>query len=257
MTDNKTTPAQNISRETSEDIAATTGLPGTTTTSLPAYTASTPPVDTAHLSNVEREKLGLIYTCLDPAVSTGQREFQDVMTRYNPTFPSQQEERRKLLHWMLAEVGRDCTIETPVNSNWGCRHVHLCDGVYINSNVTFVDDQHVYIGDHTMVAPNVMFVTDAHPVLPSLRERAYQYDLPIHVGRNVWIGAATIILPGITIGDNLVIGAGSVVDKDIPTDVVAYGVPCRVAHKIGERDRVYYHRDRRIDINISDREIRK
>ena len=93
---------------------------------------------------------------------------------------------------IFAEIGGGCTVETPLNANWGCRHVH--------------------------------------------------------VGRNVWIGSGAQIMPGITIGDNTVIGSGSVVTKDIPANVVAMGVPCRVIREIGEKDRRYYYKDRPLDV---------
>lgn len=82
-----------------------------------------------------------------------------------------------------------------------------------------------------------------------------QYNMDVHIGKNVWIGAGAVILPGVTIGDNTVIGAGSIVTKDIPSDVVAVGNPCRILREIGEKDRTYYFRDRRIDVGIPDLDI--
>jgi len=110
-----------------------------------------------------------------------------------------------------------------------------------------VDDTHIYVGDHTMFGPHVTLATAGHPVLPELREKAYQFNAPIHIGRNCWLGAGVIVLPGVTIGDNSVIGAGSVVTKDIPTGVVAYGNPCKVIREIGEKDRETYFQGRKID----------
>lgn len=120
--------------------------------------------------------------------------------------------------------------------------------IYINSNVTFVDDDQIYIGDMSIIAPNVMFTTARHPIWPSIRSKGYQYVFPIHVSKNVWIGAGAQIMPGVTIGDNSVIAAGSVVTKDIPPNCVAMGVPCRVVREIGEKDKKYYFRDNEIDI---------
>lgn len=99
-----------------------------------------------------------------------------------------------------------------------------------------------------MIGPNVTIATAGHPILPELREEAYQYNLPVHIGRNVWLGAGVIVMPGVTIGDNTVIGAGSIVTKDIPANVVAVGNPCRVMREIGDRDKKYYYRDREIDL---------
>jgi galactoside O-acetyltransferase len=98
-----------------------------------------------------------------------------------------------------------------------------------------------------MFAPNVIVATGTHPICPELREKVYQYNLPVHIGKNVWIGAGAIILPGVTIGDNSVIGAGSVVTKDIPANVVAVGNPCRVLREIGEKDYEYYRKGMKIE----------
>lgn len=99
-----------------------------------------------------------------------------------------------------------------------------------------------------MFGPNVTVATAGHPIEPELRSQGLQYNIDVHIGSNVWIGAGSIVLPGVTIGDNSVIGAGSIVTKDIPPNSVAYGNPCRVAREIGERDREYYFKNRKIDI---------
>ncbi|MBO5032701.1 MAG: sugar O-acetyltransferase [Lachnospiraceae bacterium] len=200
------------------------------------------------MNNTERKELGLPYCYDDPALLGKQHIYQDKMITYNMTLATEVEKRQSLLKEVFAEAGEGCTVETPLNANWGCKHVHLGKGIYINSNVTFVDDEHIYIGDYSMISPNVVFTTSGHPVLPILRENHYVYNLPIHVGRNVWIGSGCQIMPGISIGDNSVIGAGSVVTHDIPSNVVAFGVPCRVVREIGEKDRQYYYKDRVLDV---------
>jgi len=116
--------------------------------------------------------------------------------------------------------------------------------------LTLVDDTHIYVGDGTMFGPNVVVATAGHPILPSLREQAYQYNFPVHIGKNCWLGAGVIVVPGVTIGDNTVIGAGSVVTKDIPSNVVAVGNPCRVLREIDERDKEFYFKNRKISTSI-------
>ena len=119
--------------------------------------------------------------------------------------------------------------------------------VYANFNLTLVDDTHIYVGDGTMFGPNVVVATAGHPILPNLRGSApLQYNLPVHIGKNCWIGAGALILPGVSVGDNTVIGAGSVVTKDIPANCVAVGNPCRVLREINEHDREYYFKGRKI-----------
>lgn len=167
---------------------------------------------------------------------------------YNHTRPSQSEEREALLKEMFAEIGEGVYLEPPFHANWAGHHVHMGKNVYANFNLTLVDDGEIYIGDYTMIGPNVTIATAGHPVLPELRQEAYQFNIPVHIGKNVWIGAGVIILPGVTVGDNTVIGAGSVVTKDIPSDVVAVGNPCRVLRSIGEKDRIYYYKDQKIDL---------
>ncbi|MBQ3229060.1 MAG: sugar O-acetyltransferase, partial [Clostridia bacterium] len=149
---------------------------------------------------------------------------------------------------MFAEIGDGCYIEPPLHANWGGRHVHFGKNVYANFNLTLVDDTHITVGDHTMLGPNVTIASAGHPILPELREKAYQYNASVRIGRNCWIGAGVIIVPGITIGDNTVIGAGSVVTKDIPENVVAVGNPCRILREINEHDKEYYFKDKKINL---------
>ena len=200
------------------------------------------------MDNVKKKKRGLPYRYDDPELLGDQHIYQNKMIEYNRTLPTEIEKRQNLLKEVFAEIGEDCTIETPLNSNWGCKHVHIGKGTYVNSNVTFVDDEHIYIGDSCLIAPNVVFSTSGHPILPILRKNHYVYNLPIHVGDNVWIGSGAQIMPGISIGENSVIGSGSVVTNDIPKNVVAFGVPCKVVREIGEKDRMYYYKNRKLDV---------
>ncbi len=196
------------------------------------------------------EKLhnGSLYNCADGDILAEQIKCLDMLYDYNNTRPSELEKRLELLKKMFAEFGEGSYIEPPLRANWGGHFVHVGRNVYANSNLTLVDDTHIYIGDYTMIGPNVTIDTAGHPILPELREKVqYQYNIPVHIGCNCWIGANVCILPGVSIGNNTVIGAGSLVTKDIPANVVAYGLPCRVVREIGERDRTYYFKDRKID----------
>ena len=128
-------------------------------------------------------------------------------------------------------------------------HIYISVKMYMLILILPVfDDTHIYVGDFTMFGPNVTVATAGHPILPELREKGYQYNAPVHIGKNCWIGAGAVILPGITIGDNTVVGAGSVVTKDLPDGVVAVGNPCRILRKIGEHDRKYYFKDKEIKL---------
>lgn len=198
-----------------------------------------------------RDKLhtGELYLPNDDSIVEEQFQKLELLYDYNATRPLEQKKRQALLKEMFAEIGEGCYIEPPFHANFGGYHVHFGKNVYANFNLTMVDDTHIYVGDYTMFGPNVTVATAGHPILPKLREQAYQYNMPVHIGKNCWIGAGAIILPGITIGDNVVVGAGSVVTKDLPSNVVAVGNPCRVLRQVGERDREYYFKDRRIDLD--------
>lgn len=168
---------------------------------------------------------------------------------YNNTRPSESALREKLLKEMFAEIGDGCYVEPPLHANWGGKHIHFGKNVYANFGLTMVDDTHIYVGDYTMFGPNCVIATAGHPILPELREKAYQYNIPVHIGKNCWLGAGVIVLPGVTIGDNCVIGAGSVVTKDIPANVIAVGNPCKVLREISDKDREYYFKDKKINYN--------
>jgi len=196
----------------------------------------------------EKDKLhsGEIYFPGDPQIQKEQVACQEKLYDFNQTRPGELEKRTAILKDMFAEYGEGCYIEPPLHANFGGHHVHFGNWIYANYNLTLVDDTHIYVGDYTMFGPNVTLATAGHPILPELREKGLQYNMSVHIGRNCWLGAGVVVLPGVTIGDNTVIGAGSVVTKDIPANVVAVGNPCRVLRRIGEKDRQVYFRDRKI-----------
>lgn len=189
-----------------------------------------------------------LYLPTDESIMEEQLKCLDLLYEYNQTRPSEQDKRTKLLKQMFAEVGEGCYIEAPLHANWGGKHCHLGKNVYFNFNATLVDDTHIYVGDYTKFGPNVIIATAGHPILPKLREKAYQYNAPVKIGNCVWLGAGVIVLPGVSIGDNSVIGAGSVVTKDIPANVVAVGNPCKVLREIGVKDKTYYFKDKKISL---------
>lgn len=197
----------------------------------------------------EKMKNGELYVCsLDKMGEELEKKLarcKELLYDYNHTRPSEEQRRTEIIKEVFAETKEGFYIEPPLNANWGC-NTHIGKDFYANFNLTLVDDTDIFIGDNVMLAPNVVLATGTHPILPSLREKAYQYNLPITIGNNVWIGAGSIVLPGVTIGDNSVIGAGSVVTKDIPSNVVAYGNPCKVAREISEYDEKFYTKDRKI-----------
>lgn len=198
------------------------------------------------MTNKEKMHSGELYLPGDEQIMAEQSLCLEKLYDYNITRPCEAEKREKLLREMFAEIGEGCYIEPPFHANWGGKHCHFGKNVYANFNLTVVDDTDIYVGDYTMFGPNVVVATAGHPILPELREKAYQYNFPVRIGKNCWIGAGAVIVPGVTIGDNTVIGAGSVVTKDIPSNTVAVGNPCRVLREISEHDKQYYFKDRKI-----------
>jgi galactoside O-acetyltransferase len=195
----------------------------------------------------ERMQSGKLYFCTDEEIAREQLECLEILYDYNHTRPSESQKREQILKKLLAEMGKNCYIEPPLHANWG-KYTHFGSNVYANFNLTLVDDTDIFVGDNVMFGPNVVIATAGHPVDPPLREKVAQFNIPVRIGRNVWIGAGAIVLPGVTIGDNAVVGAGSVVTKDIPPNVVAVGNPCRVLREINDRDKEYYYKDLKIDL---------
>lgn len=191
---------------------------------------------------------GKLYYCDNETLANEQLKSLEMLYDFNATRPLEQDKRKELLKNMFAEIGENCYIEPPLHANWGGKNVHFGNGVYANFNLTLVDDCDIFVGDNVMFAPNVTITTGTHPIHPILRSKKAQYNLPVHIGNNVWIGTGTTILPGVKIGDNTVIGAGSVVSKDIPANVVALGIPCKVFRDINENDMKYYNKNMEIDI---------
>ncbi len=187
-----------------------------------------------------------VYICTDESLAKEQLQCLNLLYDFNHTRPTEINLRQEILQKFFAEMGENCYIEPPLHANWG-RHTHLGKNVYANFNLTLVDDTDIYISDDVMIGPNVTLATAGHPIAPEYREIGAQFNIPIHIGRNVWIGANSVVLPGITIGENSVIGAGSVVTKDIPSNVVAVGNPCRVLRAIGDKDMEYYYKSYKFD----------
>lgn len=199
------------------------------------------------MSMKDKMHAGELYLPVDCEIMELQIKCLDRLYDFNMTRPTELDKRQALLQEMFAEIGEGCYIEPPFHANFGGAHCHWGRHIYANFNLTMVDDTHIYVGDYTMFGPNVTIATAGHPILPELREKAYQYNASVHIGKNCWLGAGAIVLPGITIGDNTVIGAGSVVTKDIPANVVAVGNPCRMLRPINEHDKEYYFKNRRIN----------
>lgn len=198
------------------------------------------------MENREKLHTGDLYLPNDTDVVEEQLDYMELLYEYNQTRPREQEKRQSLLEKLLAEVGDGCWIEPPFHANWGGHHVHFGRMVYANYGLTMVDDTHIYVGDCTMFGPNVIVATAGHPILPELREQQYQYNILAdgNAGKNNSSRADPAVAANVH--RHVVVGAGSVVTRDLPDNVVAAGNPCRLLREIGERDRQFYFKDRRI-----------
>ena len=200
------------------------------------------------MSMKEKMHTGELYLPTDAEIAKEQLLCLNRLYDYNQTRPTEAALREQLLRELFAEIGVGCYIEPPFHANWGGKNVYMGDHVYANFNLVLVDDAVIEIGDNVMIGPNVVLCTGTHPVSPRLRAKEAQYNKPVKVGSGVWIGANAMVMPGVTIGENSIIGAGSVVTKDIPANVIAFGNPCKVYREITEEDEKYYDKDKLIDI---------
>lgn len=161
---------------------------------------------------------------------------QDQVFAFNNLAPSKVKARIQILKSLFAKTGTKLFIESPFRCDYGY-NIALGENFYANYNLTILDSAPVHIGENVLIAPNVSLLTATHPIDPELRVAGWELAKAIHIEDNVWIGAHTVVNPGVRIGKNSVIGSGSVVTKDIPSNVVAVGNPCRVLRNITEEDR--------------------
>ena len=187
-----------------------------------------------------KAKAGLLYDAnYDETLLRERTVCADLIHELNLIRPSNQKERDTLLRRILGQTKENFTIISPFFCDYGY-NIEIGNNFFMNMNCVILDDALVTFGDNVFVAPNCGFYAGGHPLDAERRNSGLEYAFPIHVGNNVWIGANVCVLPGVTIGDNSVIGAGSIVTKDIPSGVLAYGNPCRVIRTISEDDKKRY-----------------
>ncbi len=196
------------------------------------------------MNHIERRDAQLPYIS-DESVMNEQRECRKIIQRLNTADRADFEEIGKIVKELLGK-SEGAFINPPFYCDYG-KHIEVGKNFFANYNCTIIDVAKVVIGDNCQMAPNVSIYTAGHPVHPVARNSAYEYGIEVTIGDNVWIGGNTVILPGVHIGSNTVIGAGSVVTHDIPDWVVAAGNPCKVIRKITEEDFGYYYKDRKFD----------
>ena len=190
------------------------------------------------MTESEKMKLGLWYDAnFDDELVQQRLIAEDLCFELNSTRPSKTEDRNAILNQLIPSLGKNCTILSPFITDYGCC-CSIGHDTFINHNAYLMDGGGITIGHHCFIGPNCGMYTATHPALAEERNQGLEKALPIVIGDNCWIGADVTILPGVTIGSNTIIGAKSVVTKDIPDHVIALGNPCRVLRPITEDDRI-------------------
>ena len=200
------------------------------------------------MNQKERMLAGLPYKAWMDGLSQERLENKKKIFAFNHLEPDKIEEKEKLLKEILGKTGKYVNIEVPFHCDYGY-NIEVGENFFANYNFTVLDVGKVRIGANAQIAPNVSIYTAGHPIHPDSRNSGYEYGISITIGDNDWIGGNACIMPGVTIGNNVVIGAGSVVTKDVPDNVIAAGNPCKIIRTITEEDRDFYYRDHRFDVD--------
>lgn len=192
----------------------------------------------------DKIKAGVLFCPADPELKAMKLKTHNLNVDYNNTYEDETEKRAAILSEIIGKLGKGSFIQGPITFHYG-KHTTIGKNFFGNFNLTVQDDAEVTIGDNCNFGPNVTIVTPVHPMLPDERREMLMangekkrlcYAKPVHIGNDCWFGASVTVCPGVTIGDNCVIGAGSVVTRDIPKNSFAAGVPCRIIREITESD---------------------
>ncbi|AHF15205.1 sugar O-acetyltransferase [Niabella soli] len=183
------------------------------------------------MTEKEKCKQGLLYAANDEQLTAERRICKSICQQYNQTEYSNIEKRNELLEKIIKKTKQHFVIEQPFWCDYGY-NIELGENFYSNHNLIILDGAKVTFGDNVFIGPNCGFYTAGHPVNIEQRNEGLEYAQPITIGNNVWLGGNAVVMPGVTIGDNTIIGAGSVVTKPIPGNVVAVGNPCRILKEL-------------------------
>jgi maltose O-acetyltransferase len=179
----------------------------------------------------EKQKMlsGELYNCLDADLETERQGVKQLLRAYN--LSESETERQTLLQQLLGSLGPNSIIWPPFHCVYG-KNIYLGDHVFLNVLCTILDTNQVHIGNHAMIGPGVQIYTAAHHLQADMRNQGWEIAKPVVIEENVWLGGSAILLPGVTVGRNAVVGAGAVVTRDVPANTVVAGNPARVIRKI-------------------------
>jgi len=196
----------------------------------------------------EKEKMisGKPYKAFGDELLAERQYAKEMIFDFNSLRPNQIDERNEILKRLLGKTKDKYFIEPPFRCDYGY-NIEIGENFYSNYNLIILDCAPVKIGDNVLIGPNVSIYTAGHPLHYEIRNQEYEYAFPVIIGDNVWIGGNVVINPGVSIGENSVIGSGSVVTKDIPKNVIAIGNPCKVLRVITDDDKDYYFKNLKIE----------
>lgn len=197
------------------------------------------------MSQLKRMLSGELYMAEGEELGTIRDNMLDKLYQYNHAHYNNHKLRDELIKEILGGYKDKLKITPPVYFDYG-KHTFVGKNFYANFDCIFLDVNTITIGDNVMFGPRVGLYTAGHPIDKDVRITGLEYGLPITIGNNVWIGGNVVVMPGVHIGDNTIIGSGSVVTKDIPSDVIAAGNPCKVIRKITTEDNIYWEGKKKI-----------
>ncbi|MCM1541240.1 MAG: sugar O-acetyltransferase [Blautia sp.] len=199
------------------------------------------------MTHKERMLRGLPYKGWLDGLTEDRELCRQKLYELNHILPGERAKIPSLLKSLFGKTGDTVWLEPPFYCDYGW-NIEVGENFCANFGLTILDVGKVTMGDNVLIAPNVSIYTAGHPIHPDSRNSGYEYGIPVTIGNNVWIGGSAVILPGITIGDNAVVGAGSVVTKDIPDNMIVAGNPAKIIREITDDDRKYYFKDRVFDV---------
>jgi len=198
----------------------------------------------------EQEKMleGIPYKASDKELSMARLQAKELIFDFNQLRPKEIKQRKNIIKRLFEKTGVHFYIEPPFRCDYG-KNIRIGENFFANYNLVILDCAKVSIGDNVLFGPNVSLFTAGHPIHHEMREGDLEFAFPIRIGDNVWIGGNTVVNPGVEIGENSVIGSGSVVTKSIPANVIAAGNPCKIIRNITEEDKIFYAKGKRFETN--------
>lgn len=197
------------------------------------------------MDNITRRENEMAYIADESCIAQMKANAEKVY-EFNSTKPWETEKLSAILRTIFGKTGENAYAMQPLRCDYGF-NIEVGDNFFANYNFVVLDVAKVKIGNNVFIAPNVSIYTAGHPVHPEARNSMYEYGIPVTIGDDCWIGGNAVICPGVKIGNGVVIGAGSVVTKDVPDNVIACGNPCRVVRGITDEDRQFYYKKRKFD----------